>query len=355
VLQASHRFAAAAFAPVVLNVVLVAALLVTGAQDVQAARFIAWSVVAAGGLQVAWLAVAAWRAGLMPKIRWPRWSTNVRRLGRLLGPGLLGIGVIQLNLLVASWFATHLPTGTVAYLFYADRLVQLPIGIVGVALGTTLLPALSRVVGESSPADGILNRTLELGLLVGLPAAVGLALLAQPIVAVLFERGEFGPEAVLATGQMVAGLALGLPAQVLAKVMAPGFFAREDTGSPVWAAGLALAVNVAAAALLSPALGHIGLALALSLASWVNLFGLAWILWRREHLRLDASLLRRALGLGAAAILMAAVLHTTRGLVAEPGAAALASVIGVGALVFLVTAWVAGAVDPRALARAARA
>jgi putative peptidoglycan lipid II flippase len=114
-------------------------------------------------------------------------------------------------------------------------------------------------------------------------------------------------------------------------------------------------VNVAAAALLSPALGHIGLALALSLASWVNLFGLAWILWRREHLRLDASLLRRAVGLGAAAILMAAVLHTTRGLVAEPGAAALASVIGVGALVFLVTAWVAGAVDPRALARAARA
>jgi putative peptidoglycan lipid II flippase len=355
VLQASHRFAAAAFAPVALNVVLVAALVVTGAQDVQAARFIAWGVVAAGGLQVAWLAVAAWRAGLMPRIRWPRWSTNVRRLGRLLGPGLLGIGVIQLNLLVASWFATHLPTGTVAYLFYADRLVQLPIGIVGVALGTTLLPALSRVVGESSPADGILNRTLELGLLVGLPAAVGLALLAQPIVAVLFERGEFGPEAVLATGQMVAGLALGLPAQVLAKVMAPGFFAREDTGSPVWAAGLALAVNVAAAALLSPALGHIGLALAPSLASWVNLFGLAWILWRREHLRLDASLLRRALGLGAAAILMAAVLHTTRGLVAEPGAAALASVIGVGALVFLVAAWVAGAVDPRALARAARA
>ena len=252
-LQAGQRFAAAAFAPVLLNLVLIAVLLATGAEGEAAARALAWGVVVGGVLQLAWVAVAAKRAGLAPSLQAPLLSPEVRRLGRLVGPGLLGVGVLQLNILVASWFATHLPAGTVSYLFYADRLVQLPLGVVGVALGTALLPAMSRAVREGGVTHAVLNRALELGLLLALPAAVGLALLARPIVTVLFERGAFDGAASLATAQVLAALAVGLPAQVLAKVLAPGFFAREDTATPVRIAVAALVVNVGAALVADPA------------------------------------------------------------------------------------------------------
>ena len=171
-LQAGQRFAAAAFAPVLLNLALIAALLATRAQGEHAAHALAWGVMVAGVLQLAWVAVAARRAGLAPSLRAPRLSPEVRDLGRLVGPGLLGVGVLQLNLLVASWFASHLPAGTVSHLFYADRLVQLPLGIVGVALGTALLPALSRTARAGALDHEVLNRALEVGAAAG-PAGGG--------------------------------------------------------------------------------------------------------------------------------------------------------------------------------------
>ena len=354
-LQAGQRFAAAAFAPVLLNLVLIATLLATGARGADAAHALAWGVLVAGVLQLAWVAAAARRARLAPSLQAPRLSPELRRLGRLIGPGLLGIGVVQLNLLVASWFATHLPAGTVSYLFYADRLVQLPLGIVGVALGTALLPALSRTVRDGALSHEVLNRALELGLLLALPAAVGLAVLALPIVTVLFERGAFGPAASPATAQVLAALALGLPAQVLAKVLAPGFFAREDTATPVRVAASALVVNVAAALLLTPVLGHVGLALALSLSSWANAVGLAWLLVRHGRLRLDPILRRRSLGLLAAVLVMAGVLRATGSLLAEPGLVALVSAIGTAGVAFVLAAWAAGAVDLAYWRRASRA
>jgi putative peptidoglycan lipid II flippase len=354
-MQAGQRFAAAAFAPVLLNLALIAALLLTGATGERAARVLAWGVLLGGVLQLGWVAVAAWRAGLAPVLAPPRPSPQVRRLGRLIGPGLLGIGVVQLNLLVASCFASHLPPGAVSFLFYADRLVQLPLGTVGVALGTALLPALSRTRADDAGSREVLNRALELGLLLGLPAAVGLALLAHPIVTVLFERGAFGPAASLATAQVLAGLALGLPAQVLAKVLAPGFFAREDTATPVWVAAMALGVNVAVALLLTPALGHIGLALALSLSSWANMLGLAWLLVRHGHLVPDPELRRRSLAVLAAVTVMALILVASVHLLADAGLGRLALVIGTAGGAFLVAAWAAGAVDPAWWRRASRA
>ncbi len=230
-LQAGQRFAAAAFAPVLLNLAMIAALLVSGATGAHAARVLAWSILVGGVLQLAWVAVAAWRAGLAPGLEPPRRSPQVRRLGRLIAPGLLGIGVLQLNLLVG------------------ELVRQPPAG------GCRLLPVLRRPPGPAAaghrrrgaghgpPAGAeprraataprsrdILNRAIELGLLLGLPAAVGLALLAQPIVTVLFERGAFAPAASLATAQVLAGLALGLPAQVLAKVLAPGLLRPRGHG-----------------------------------------------------------------------------------------------------------------------------
>jgi putative peptidoglycan lipid II flippase len=354
-LQAGQRFAAAAFAPVLLNLAMIAALLASGATGAHAARVLAWSILVGGVLQLAWVAVAAWRAGLAPGLEPPRRSPQVRRLGRLIAPGLLGIGVLQLNLLVASWFASLLPAGAVSYLFYADRLVQLPLGIVGVALGTALLPALSRAAGDSARSRNILNRAIELGLLLGLPAAVGLALLAQPIVTVLFERGAFAPAASLATAQVLAGLALGLPAQVLAKVLAPGFFAREDTASPVRVAAVAVGVNVAAAMVLTPTLGHVGLALALSLSSWANALGLVWLLARDGHLVPDRALRRRGLAVLAAVAVMAGVLWASGGLLAGAGALGLTLAIGSAGAAFLLAAWAAGAVDLAWWRRASRA
>ena len=354
-LQAGQRFAAAAFAPVLLNLVLIAVLLASGSTGAAAAQLLALGVLLGGVAQLAWVAAAAWRAGLAPSVAPPRFSPEVRRLARLIGPGLLGVGVLQLNLLVASWFASFLPAGTVSYLFYADRLVQLPLGVVGVALGTALLPALARAAADAPRAREILNRAIELGLLLGLPAAVGLALLAQPIVRVLFERGAFGGEASLATAQVLAALALGLPAQVLARVLAPSFFAAEDTATPVRVAALALLVNVGAALLLTPSLGHVGLALALSLASWANALGLAWLLVLRGRLVPDRDLARRGLALVAAVAVMALALWAAADLLAGTGAVRLLLAIGAAGASFLLVAWAAGAVDLAWWRRASRA
>ena len=353
VLQSQRRFAAAAFAPVLLNLVLIGVLLVIRAGGPAAARLLAWGVVVAGVMQLACVAGAAARANLAPAPRAPRLSPEVRRLLQRVGPGVLGIGVVQLNLLVSSWFATHLPPGTVAYLFYADRLVQLPLGVVGVALGTALLPALSLTARQGQAFHDVFNRALELALLLGLPAAVGLGLLAEPIITGLFERGAFGAEASLATAQVLAGLSLGLPASVVAKVLAPGFYARGDTATPVKVAAAALAVNVAAAAWLTPMFGHIGLALAFSLSSWINVLGLAWLLTRRGQFRPDASLVRRSFGTSAAVVVMAGTTTLGRDLM-PAGAAGLGLTIGAGGLSFLVAALAAGAVDVAALHRLAR-
>ncbi len=302
-----------------------------------------------GLAQLGWVALAAARAGLVPRPAAPRLSPAMRRLLALIGPGVLGIGVVQINLLVSSWFATHLPAGTVAYLFYADRLVQLPLGIVGVALGTALLPALSLAMRDGAARD-VLNRAVETALLLAVPAAVGLGVLAQPIIHVLFERGAFTPTATLATGQVLTCLAVGLPAQVLSKVLAPGFYAREDTRTPVQVAAVALLVNVAVAWLLAGRLGHVGIAVALSVSSWVNALGLALLLWRRGVLVPDRLVARRGLGTAGAVAVMAVALLLTREFL-EAGAVGLGLAIGAGAAAFLLTAWLAGALDLGSLRR----
>jgi putative peptidoglycan lipid II flippase len=351
-LQAGHRFAAAAFAPVLLNLVLIAVLLASRAVGEEAARLLAMGVTLAGLVQLFWVGVAAARAGMAPLPAPPRLSPEMRRLLLLTAPGIVGIGVVQLNLLLSSWFATHLPAGTVAYLFYADRLVQLPLGIVGVALGTALLPTLSRAVRQGEAAHDVLNRALELALLLGLPAAAGLCLLAEPIITVLFQRGAFGPEAARATAEVLACLALGVPAHVLSKVLAPGFYAREDTGTPVRVAVLALLVNAAAATVLIGPLGHVGVALAMALSSWTNALGLAWLLRRRRVLAPDPGLRRRGGFVLLAAVAMAAVLLLGRLLLPGPaGPAQLALLIALGAGCFFLAAWMTGALDARAMRR----
>jgi putative peptidoglycan lipid II flippase len=248
--------------------------------------------------------------------------------------------------------ASLLPTGAVAYLNYADRLNQLPLAVLGIAVGTAILPPLSRQVrlGDDAGAITTLNRGLELALVLTLPAAVALAAAAQPILLVLFQHGRFTATDTAATAPALAAYAAGLPAFVLVKVMAPAFFARQDTRTPVKIAALTMAVNVALTIALGLTLAQTGIALALSIAGWVNALSLTLVLRRRGHFALDRRarralprILVAALGMGALVLfldhalaaafaarfamkLLALALLVSGGLV---GYAALALVLGV--------------------------
>jgi len=276
-------------------------------------------------------------------LRLPRLTPAVRQTLIIMGPGVLGAGVTQLNQLISTALASLLPGGSVSYLYYADRLNQLPLGVVGIAVATAILPPLSRQVrgGDAAGAETTQNRGVELALLLTLPAAVALALLARPILSVLFERGAFGPDAAAATAMALAAYAAGLPAFVLVKVLAPGFFARRDTATPVKIAVVALATNLALTLLLMQFWAHVGVAAALSIAGWVQALALLAVLARRGHFRLDGRARRNLPRIAAAALGMGLILVTLDLALAPALAsgmatrlAALAGLIAAGFVVF---------------------
>lgn len=310
VLNSLERFAAPAFTPVLLNLFLIAVLL--GVRPLSG-EALAWAVAAAGLAQFLWLMFSCWRARLPLSLPWPRLTPEVRRLLRIMVPGVFGAGVLQINLVVSTAMASLLPTGTVSYLNYADRLNQLPLAVLGIAVGTAILPPLSRQVrlGDDEAANATQNRGLELALLLTLPAAIGLALAAQPILAVLFQHGRFTAADTAATAPALAAYAAGLPAFVIVKVMAPGYFARQDTKTPVKIGAATMAVNVALTLGLGLLLAQTGIALALSIAGWVNALLLILVLGRRGHFTLDRRtrralprILLAALGMGALLLLL---------------------------------------------------
>ncbi len=357
VLNGLGRFAAAAFAPVLLNLTLITALLLSAFLFGMPAQLLAWGVLGAGVLQLALVLRAAARAGMRLRLRWPRVTPRMRRLFELVLPGALGAGVYQLNLVVDTWFASHLPRGAISYLFYADRLNQLPLGAVGVALGTALLPALARELrgGRRESALVLQNRAIEIGMLFTLPAAAALIAVGEPIVRGLFERGAFDAAATRATAGALAAFAIGLPAYVLIKVLAPAFFAREDTATPAKIAAVCLILNVLLVLALIGPLAHVGIALATGLSNWANAGLLAWILWRRDALAPDRELGGRLLRMAVAALLMGGVLT----LLVRFGAALhplllLGLILPTGVVTFFAAAQLLGAVDLRRLGAALR-
>ncbi len=338
VLNSVERFAAAAAAPILLNLCLIAGLLLFAEQLETPGHALAWAVSVAGMAQLLWMVWNCHRAGLLPALPLPRLTPDVRRLLVLIAPAALGAGVQQLNLLVDLIIASLLPTGSVSYLYYADRIVQLPLGVVGVAMGTVLLPTLSRAVGagDMDVAHERQNRALEFALLLTLPAAAALVVIATPVIGVLFERGAFDAAATAASAGALAAYAAGLPAFVLVKVLAPGYFARQDTRTPLAVAAVCLVVNVVLNLLLMGPLAHVGIALASTLSSWLNAGLLAAGLVRRGHLCLDARLRRRLPRMAVAALAMAAVLWAAAGALAPWLQAGLfAEVAALAALVIL--------------------
>ncbi len=294
ILNSLYRFAAAAAAPILLNVILITGLV--GFIDMAATpgHVLAWGVAAAGLGQFVWLAVVTRRVGIRLKLRRPRLTPEVRRLLRLMVPGAATAGVMQINLLVGTIIAT-LQAEAVSYLYYADRVYQLPLGVVGIAVGTALLPNLSRSLrgGAHAAAMDTQARALELALLFTVPAAVALMVIPGPIITVLFERGAFDAEAASATAAALVAFALGLPAYVLVKVLSPGFFAREDLVTPLRISVIAVVTNVALSIALFWRMGHVGIALATALSSWLHA-ALLWILLKnRGYLVVDERLRSR--------------------------------------------------------------
>ena len=355
-LNSQGRFAAMASAPIWLNVILIAAML--GAANIldTPGHVLAWGVVAAGVVQFLWLVEACRRAGIVPWPWLPRLTPRVRELLRLMVPAIIGAGVVQINLLIDLVLASTLPTGSVSFLYYADRVNQLPLGVIGIAIGTALLPMLSRQfrAGAVDEANATQNQALEFGLLLTIPAAVGLVLVAEPIITVLFQRGAFDAVAADKSAWALMAYAAGLPAFVLVKIFQPGFFARKDTATPVRVAVVAVAVNLILNLILMQYLAHVGLALATSIASWVNATLLAGLLHRRGDFRLSRRTASRTVRILLAALAMAGVLYLVLERVQQIDALMLIVLVLGGIAFYGLAAVVLGAARPSEIRAALR-
>jgi putative peptidoglycan lipid II flippase len=308
VLNALGKFAAPAAAPVLLNVILIAAMTLAAAVALPIGGALAWGVFAAGFAQVALVVEAARRAGMGLTLRRPRLTPGLRRLIRLGLPAALAGGVIQLNLLIGTVVASFFD-GAVAWLSYADRLYQLPLGVVGVAVGVVLLPELSRRLrgGDAEGARAAMNRAAEFALALTLPAAFALVAIPGPIVSTLFERGAFAATDAAAVALATALFALGLPAFVLQKVVQPAFFAREDMTTPLRCAVWSMAANTLISVVGAPLVGWAAIPFGTTLGGWLHL----WLLWRgaRAHgaaVSIDARVRAKAPRMLAAAALCGA-------------------------------------------------
>ena len=345
VLNAYGRFAIAAFAPTLLNVVLIAVLLAfiaSGSGDQSAAGVaLAWGIALSGLVQVIVVVAAAAKIGM--RIAWqrPQLTPEMRRLVTLALPGVVAGGMTQITVVISTVIAT-LQDRVVSWLYYADRLFQLPLGVIGVAIGVVLLPTLSHKLrsGDHDAALASENRALEFALLLTLPSAVALFLAADPIMRVLFERGAFTAVDTRATASMLAALALGLPAYVMIKVLHPSFFAREDTKTPMIYAGISVAANVVLSLTLFLLIGATGIALATTLSGWLNVALLIGNLRQRDGFALDRTFQRRFAGILAASAVMGVVVFAlVKGL--EPWFAPQSGLIAQGsALIALVAAGV---------------
>ncbi|MEO8176477.1 MAG: murein biosynthesis integral membrane protein MurJ [Sphingomicrobium sp.] len=354
ILNSLARFTAAAFAPALLNLAMLTALIMVPTGGHVTATALAIGVTLGGVLQIGLLIAACARAGIVLKIRRPRMTPGVRQFVRVVIPATLGAGVYQISAFIDTFFLTRIGTGAMSYFNYADRLNQLPLGVIGAALGTAILPQVSRHVGagEGEQAARVQGQAAELAMLLCLPAALALIVSAGPLVSALFQGGRFSAADASITALTLAIIVMGLPAYVLVKVLTPGFYARQDTATPVKTAVVVLLANVGLNFALIPPFGIAGLASAIALCSWLNCVILYVILHRRGHFRIEgwlASRIARQLLAGAA---MVAALIAIRWLLADWFAgsvghrlAGVIAIVGGGMAVYFPLVWLFGGTD----------
>ncbi len=365
ILNSLDRFWVNAAAPILLNIAMIVGLwFFHGDDPYETARIQAISVTAGGALQLIWLVIASRQAGVSLRFRMPRFDADIRNLLKLIIPAAAGAGAVQINLLVSTALAGRLlDAGSISYIYYADRLNQLPLGLIGIGLGTILLPTISRMLnsGQQNEAMDIQNRGIELALFLTLPATVAFIIASEPIVRGLFQHGAFTAEDTIRCSWALSAFSLGLPSYVLIKVLTPGFYAREDTRTPVRYATISIAVNLIGNLVLIPTIGHVGPPLATALASCVNIALLYMELRRRGHFIADSRLRHRLPRLAFAAIIMGAALFGLD-LLIEPYTTgsimirflALAALVGGGFSIYGVACFLTGAyriADLKALLR----
>ncbi len=362
ILNTLHRYFTAAIAPVFLNLILIGILLYgyqAGHSEVETGIWLAWGVLAAGVVQLALLTIAVYRQGMRFRLTLPRLTPGIKRLLVLAAPAAIAGGVTQINLVISQMIASQ-KAGAISVLQYADRVYQLPLGVVGVAVSVVLLPELARALKGNQPVEAahLQNRSVEFALFFTLPAAAALIAVSPQIVRVLYERGAFTAE----ISQLVAGVlaifAVGLPAFVLIKALTPGFFAREDTRTPMVFAGISVAVNIVLALTLFPLIYERGSAVAETAAGWVNAILLFGMLYRRGHFVIEPGFLRRIFMLLLSSALMGGALwlaakqaapwlaSSTHVLVQ---ATALAIILGGGLLLYLGLTALTGGADIKAI------
>jgi putative peptidoglycan lipid II flippase len=306
ILNALQRFAAAAAAPILLNLSMMSAL----AFFPTAGHAAAWGVLVAGVLEFLLVAGDAGRAGVLTTFRWPELDADVRRFFRALGPATVGSMGVQLALFADTIIASFLPTGAVSALYYADRINQLPIGVIGIAAGTVILPEMSRRIagGDHRGAGHAQNRAIEFTLLLSIPCVAAFFVIPDLIMRALFMRGAFTAADADAAGRTLMAYAFGLLPFVLIRSAVATFFARGDTATPVKAALIAAAVNIGFKVLLMGPLAQVGLALATSIGAWINLGLVIWFAIRAGHVSRDDRLRQSILRLAVAGAIVTVVL-----------------------------------------------
>lgn len=342
ILNSLRKFLAAAIAPVLLNIVLVGLMALTlvrgDISQIGGATLLAWGVLAGGVAQCALLVFAVHRAGFLPKIRRPGFGPDIKKILTLMGPAVLSSGIVQINIFIGTIIASQ-QNSAISYLYFADRLYQLPLGIIGIGIGVVLLPELSRLIGAGEVAKSIKvqDQSLIFALYFTFPAMMAFWVVGSELISVLFEHGSFNAEAVRQTASALSAFAVGLPAFVLIKVLQPGFFARHDTKTPSIYAGLSVVINVGLSWALFPVLGHVGIAIATSVAAWLNVGFLFVTQHRRDYWHLTFDLVQHIGRILLLCILMGVVLWGLALLLGGALSSTSALWMRIGALVMLVS------------------
>ncbi len=363
ILNATGRFAAFAAAPLAFNISLIGGLVAAVVFEIDPGRSLAVSVTVAGLLQLLWMAMNAARNGWRLRLPIPKLGPDMRRLMTLMGPAVVGGGVQHVNILIDQILASLLAVGAVSWLYFADRLSQLPLGVIGIAIGTVLLPTLARqrAEGDEEGARDSLNRGIELAMLLSIPAAAALIAIPEAVIGPLLERFAFARADTVATAGALAAYALGIPGMILVKVLSTAYFAGQDTRTPVIIAIVATIANTGLSLALIGPLGHVGIALATGVTAWLNAGVLAVGLARNRRLRPDRGLIRSLVGvIVATAAMVAALLNLDQALPdrmaadlllaeAAVGPLRLGVLVVAGLVTYAVAAVVTGAVDRRRL------
>ena len=368
-LNARSRFGPGAVAPVLLNLILIGAILLgsrlrgTSGSDTIVAWSLAIAVSLSGVAQFLYLAWATRRAGVRLKLSLPKFTPEVKKLGLLILPATFGAGIYQISQLVDTFFATSLPQGSLSLLKLADRLNQMPLGIVGIALGTAILPMLSRHIheGDARQAQRLQSNAFEMATLLTLPAAAALAICSSALCTAFFVGGKFTAANGEIMANIVIALVAGLPAYVIVKILNPGFFARSDTRTPVWIALASLTFNVFLNVVVVRPFGIVGLAAATASSASLNCLLLYIILHRRGWFHFTGALAGKIARQLLATLIMSAVLWwLVPQFAARYGGSviervwSISLIVGAGLTVFFATALVVGAIDKELLAQLRR-